>query len=327
MWIHNALTKYETLNTADPGEARRVLEKLICPHSLVLNKGASNLDVKYCDYDLGSVHLGYLKYGAPVSIDIDNLTTRYILKLPLHGQSSTSLGRQESKKTDLSYGAVLSPEQVFKMRFNEDYEEVLVSINRALLDSQFYKLTGVYASDGISFDLTFDLQRGVGCAIRELVQFLIGQTEYSRSVLSPQMVKQQFTEMFANLMLTGLEHSNTGMLQRSEYKVRPRAIKQAADYIENHYTRPITVSEISDHVDVNIRSLQAGFKRTYDMTPKQYLKELRLTKLRERLLQADPPDSVTDLIIQSGFSHLGRCAIEYRKRFGESPSETFRNRR
>lgn len=326
MWVNKALTKYEALKTSDPGEARRALEKLICPHNLELNKGASNLDVKYCDYDLGSVHLGYLKYGAPVSIDIDNLTTRYILKLPLHGQSSTSLGRQKSSKTDLSYGAVLSPEQVFRMRFNEDYEEVLVSINRALLDSQFYKLTGVQVNDSINFDLTFDLQRGVGCAIRELVLFLIGQTEHSRSILSPQLVRQQYTEMFANLMLTGLEHSNTGVLQCSEYKVRPRAIKHAAEYIENHYTRPISISEISDHVDVNIRSLQAGFKSTYDMTPTQYLKELRLTKLREQLLKANPTDSVTDLIIQSGFSHLGRCAIEYRKRFGESPSETLRNR-
>lgn len=161
MWADNALTKYEALNTSDPGEARSELGRLICPHSLELSRGVSDLNVKYCDYDLDSVHLGYLKYGAPVAINIDNLTTRYILKLPVHGQCYTSQGNQNSSKTDIFCGAILSPEQIFKMQLNDDYEETLVSINRALLEAQFYKLTGVQVSGSIQFDLSFNLQNGL----------------------------------------------------------------------------------------------------------------------------------------------------------------------
>lgn len=36
---------------------------------------------------------------------------------------------------------------------------------------------------------------------------------------------------------------------------------------------------------------------------------------------------MTAIAMGWGFTHMGRFAVEYRKRFGESPSETLRQRR
>jgi AraC-like DNA-binding protein len=57
------------------------------------------------------------------------------------------------------------------------------------------------------------------------------------------------------------------------------------------------------------------------------LRDARFEKVRQALRIAKPEEGVAQVARKWGFSHLGRFAIEYRKRFGESPSETARNRR
>jgi len=54
----------------------------------------------------------------------------------------------------------------------------------------------------------------------------------------------------------------------------------------------------------------------------RYLRDARFETVHDALKRAQPEQSVAELAMKWGFSHLGRFAVEYRKRFGESPSET-----
>jgi len=53
-----------------------------------------------------------------------------------------------------------------------------------------------------------------------------------------------------------------------------------------------------------------------------YVRNLRFEKARQELLSGRGEKSVTEVATRCGFSHLGRFAVEYRLRFGESPSQT-----
>ena len=44
----------------------------------------------------------------------------------------------------------------------------------------------------------------------------------------------------------------------------------------------------------------------------------------QALRRAQPEESVTEIAMSWGFSHMGRFSVEYRKRFGEPPSDTLR---
>jgi transcriptional regulator GlxA family with amidase domain len=59
----------------------------------------------------------------------------------------------------------------------------------------------------------------------------------------------------------------------------------------------------------------------------QYLRNARFEKAREALRRARPEESVTEIAMTLGFSHMGRFSVEYRRRFGERPSETLRRSR
>ena len=44
-------------------------------------------------------------------------------------------------------------------------------------------------------------------------------------------------------------------------------------------------------------------------------------------MRAEPKESVTEIAMTWGFSHMGRFSVEYRRRFGEIPSDSLRRRR
>jgi Helix-turn-helix domain len=56
--------------------------------------------------------------------------------------------------------------------------------------------------------------------------------------------------------------------------------------------------------------------------PMELLRDLRLDSARRELLRGQA--GVTDIAARSGFKHVGRFAIQYRVRYGESPSATLR---
>jgi AraC-like DNA-binding protein len=47
----------------------------------------------------------------------------------------------------------------------------------------------------------------------------------------------------------------------------------------------------------------------------------RLKKGREALRRAEPEQDIAEVAMSWQFDHIGRFAVEYRKRFGGSPSE------
>jgi AraC-like DNA-binding protein len=106
----------------------------------------------------------------------------------------------------------------------------------------------------------------------------------------------------------------------------PRDAKRAIDYIEANLDTEIGLPEIVAACGVPGRTLIEHFREFKGTSPMRYLRSARFEKVREALAQAEPDESVTEIALRWGFTHLGRFSVEYRKRFGESPSQTLRRR-
>jgi len=127
----------------------------------------------------------------------------------------------------------------------------------------------------------------------------------------------------SSLLMTQ-QHSYREQLIRGSAAPGRRPVRQSLDYIERNLSEPLTMGSIAEHVGVSVRSIQQGFKDELGVTPMTYLRERRLERVREELTDAAAGDGVTVTAVAErwGFNHLGSFAVLYRKRWGESPSQT-----
>lgn len=87
---------------------------------------------------------------------------------------------------------------------------------------------------------------------------------------------------------------------------------------------PAPIAELCRAAGVTPRTLSRAFQAIRGKPPSRYLHEPRLAQVRDALMSDAGNGSVTDIAMRFGFRELGRFAVDYRARFGESPSETLR---
>jgi AraC-like DNA-binding protein len=88
---------------------------------------------------------------------------------------------------------------------------------------------------------------------------------------------------------------------------------------------PLHISALCSALAVSQRTLRKAFRETYGLPPCRRLRMLRLSEARRTLLAADCRRvTVTQIATEFGFLELGRFSVEYRKLFGEPPSQTLR---
>jgi len=101
-----------------------------------------------------------------------------------------------------------------------------------------------------------------------------------------------------------------------------RIAKQAQTYIDEHYQLAIHMEDLCRLTGVGVRTLQRCFRQYFDFTISDYVKTVRLNAALRELTAAHPVvNSVTEIAMRNGYTHLGRFSCEFRSRFGQSPRE------
>ena len=104
-----------------------------------------------------------------------------------------------------------------------------------------------------------------------------------------------------------------------------RLLEKAAEMMDTQGDSPIGLTQLCAAAQVSERTLINIFKRELGMTPKAYLKGHRLFRVHRELWRAAPSKThVSDVANSWGFWHMGQFAADYRKLFGELPSETLK---
>ena len=129
-------------------------------------------------------------------------------------------------------------------------------------------------------------------------------------------------EAIAIAILNSLGHSiKTDETQQLK---SDRAIRLVLDYVNNSPSDEITAVELCTLANCSQRWLEQSFRARFGVTPKAYVKYLRLARLRQDLLHFshDENQTVFELASAYGFWHMGQLAADYRRVYGELPSAT-----
>ncbi len=110
------------------------------------------------------------------------------------------------------------------------------------------------------------------------------------------------------------------------WHVREIAVARARSFIEQNPLEPVTVQEVSRAARVSWRTLDYAFREHFGVSPKSYLKAVRLNGARGELNRCGGEVLVADAANKWGFWHMGQFAADYRKLFVELPIETLGRR-
>jgi len=129
-------------------------------------------------------------------------------------------------------------------------------------------------------------------------------------------------QLIINRLLLAQPHSASDALASGD-TTQARVVARARTLMEDHAAEELTVADIAEAVGVSVRALQEGFRRDLSTSPSAYLRDVRMKRADIELRLGDPVSaSVTQIAMRCGFVHLGRFSVEYRRRFGRSPSQT-----
>jgi AraC-like DNA-binding protein/tetratricopeptide (TPR) repeat protein len=113
-------------------------------------------------------------------------------------------------------------------------------------------------------------------------------------------------------------------LQQSTPAVLPRGVRRAIEAMRANLEREWSVADLAAVAGLSSRTLQRQFRVFLGKAPSAALRNLRFEHARRELLQGLANTKVTDIALRCGFPHGGRFSIEYRRRYGETPSQTLK---
>jgi len=109
----------------------------------------------------------------------------------------------------------------------------------------------------------------------------------------------------------------------SRRKGKARVVERALEYLDSTQGEPVSVQELRQHAIASRSTLERAFKEHFGILPKTYLMARRLNGVRRMLLKSDPANcKISNVAAKWGFWHMSQFAADYRRQFGELPSET-----
>ena len=274
---------------------------------------------------LPGLSVGYLQNGIPVvSRSLSDLLDYQIL-LPIQDVMEARTGG-ETIYCGPQRAVVTSPQRDYWGRTRGRGARFRVCITTEAVRQQLAALLGQAPDRPLEFAPGMDLADGFGRRFARYIVAAVDDFERTTLIMSSLTTMTAFEQFIVCELLLHHPHNYTKALQRLDRRIASRDVKRAIDYIHANLDASLTIGRIATTAGVPGQTLFKHFRDTHGIPPMRYVRNLRFEKARQDLLNANAGARITQIAVRWGFSHLGRFAVEYRSRFGESPSQTLARR-
>lgn len=289
---------------------------------------AHRLNMRTFGLRLPGMYIGYMQYGAPVCVRANPDRDDYWLLIPIRG-SLEAHARGSDVCCDPQRAAAFSYPSTGSagIRAGENSARLMVKILPATVERELTSLLGTPPDVPLELAPAIDLTRGYG---KSLAGYLgLAMDGYARRdlLLHNPIAVRSFEDCILSALLMSHPHNYSDALRRLDRPIAPRAVKRAIDYMEAHLDEPVTLADVIRASGAPGRTLFKHFKEYRGVSPMCYLRRARFQRVHDELRRSEPGTSVANVAARWGFEHMGRFAVEYRKRFGESPSQSLGKRR
>ncbi len=322
--VGRTISTYSVLSSRNPHQIRDFVSRVFCPHRFEVVRNDASFEAAVSHIRIGRLSLNTFSYGANVSVDPGYLPDFYLLQVVLAGAEILRYGAQEFRLGPGSL-CVIGPDASVSKSSPAGTRKLLVKIDRQLLDQVCMQHLGRSMSEPIHFEVELPKESRRGINLGNLIAFLHAQMSADdNSFRSPLMIGN-VENMISTSLLLSQPSNYYEELRAPALPISPRFIRRVIEIIEANADQPFTVHDLASFVGVSTRSLFAGFKKYQNTTPMALQRFIRMNRARKDLLSPNAANTnITQIASNWGFTHLGRFTAEYKKSFGELPSETLR---
>jgi AraC family ethanolamine operon transcriptional activator len=160
--------------------------------------------------------------------------------------------------------------------------------------------------------------------IRTVLRTLISQASADPSAArDPELERTKRNELLHRVVITA--SSGVPFDAPKHGAERLQVLAQALSAIRQRPADVLTISDLRRSTGASERTLHYAFAERYGLPPARFMKAYRLNGARRDLGRlASQEAKISDVANKWGFWHLGQFAKDYRRWFGELPSETSR---
>mgnify|MGYP003350672791 CR=1 FL=1 len=305
----------------DLQETCSLVSRVMKPHALQVVGSGQRLDARMHHLTFGDVSLSRLTHGAEVRIEPGELDDFFLVMMPLHGHAQVRCGSEAVDSTP-DVASVISAHLGTAMHWSADCDQLMVRIARPFLERMLTAQLGREPDGPLQFTLGFRWRDQA--AWYGLVRYLIDWAEQPIQLADHKIVVGQLEQLVASSLLSCQGHNFKDAPLARRSAVLPRHVKRVQEYLQAHAHEAVRADTLAEIAGVSLRSLYAGFQDFCGISPMQYLRQVRLERVRAELLAGPVSGGVASVALRWGFTHLGRFSAEYKAHFGESPSQTVR---
>jgi len=291
------------------------------------------MDVRLNALFLPGQWVAYLKYGAALRLRLSRRSSPwfaresgrrqppavYWVHFSLRGNMQALVGGQTCDG-DEDRGIVLSPTSDNTLHTSNGNARLSLAVREEALNRHLAAMLGEAPRRAVEFAPSIDATSGHGRRLAGILHWAAAESERGASLGEP-LVAARFEAFVLDALLLFQPHNYSEALRRVERRVAPRDVRRALDFIHANLAQPLTLADVVAVSGVPGRTLLQHFRNCHGVSPMRYLRNLRLQRVRDELASGTATQ-VAACALRWGFAHPGRFAIEYRSRFGESPSVT-----
>ncbi|MEW2912158.1 AraC family transcriptional regulator [Leisingera sp. JC11] len=297
------LRAWRQFHSRDIDEVRALVAQKFCDHRLQPAGPSRRTGTRYNHVNGQALSLNYLSYGSAVHIDPGELQDFYLVQVPLNGRALVANGATPVA-SDRSIATVLNPTRDTRMTWHADCRMLLLQIRRSALHALAEQAAGLSLSEAVVFDTALPVSGGALHGWARQFAACVSATENRTGFGCWSALQQQVIEEQLILGLLTHQQSNIRHLLTTRSSGSSSQVRRAQDFIHANVGESLSVSAIAAAADCSIRSLQAGFRKHFGLTPMEYLRDLRLDLARYLMLSRNAETPVSSIAYDCGFSHL-----------------------
>ncbi len=316
---HDILLKnYKLLDTLDPEVARDVLGR-VC--------GTTRFDLsgeqpfcfqanfaKLTDISLGSF---YDRNGTQVGFSAEDVVRQLVC---IQGSYRFDVGPQSTCSNSTQWSTLVPMNEKYSLKAAPDSALMSMRIEELAIRRRLEAVIGDYIGGEIRFETGEHRDTPEIASLRRTMLYFVSELSSPSSYLSIAM--RELQDILIVNFIFAHRHNFSHLLSRRPVAPAPWQLRRVEEFIEANWDKPISLEDLARAGDASARTLFRHFQNWKAMTPKNFVKQVRLQKSRKMLENPDDTTTVLAVALKCGFQSHGHFSKDYRMAFAELPSET-----